>query len=499
MVRFYNAGAGSGKTYALSNELARFLLEEGGHPSQVILTTFSRKSAEELKERVRMTLLEKGAPKKAAEMSNAMIGTVNAVCSQLVTKYAFEIGLSPELRVVDEVTTTIFFDEFINNSVEPDIFKKLARACLRFTLFEDREGRYNQKDTLRPGWPVIVKKLASRFRAYNFSREDAEQSKLEAIKIATGFLTTKPKFSVNDIWKQLEKTASQKPEEPLAKMDARSLEGIDLLRRNTTTRERMDWSAFSRAGSELSKKTAKNNPWLNDLVILCGEYFRTVEFVAEYIELITLLYDTAYKLISEYQDYKQERGLIDYNDQELLFLQMLQGNTIVQKEIGTVFSLVMVDEFQDSSPVQLAIFDELKKIVPDSVWVGDPKQAIYGFRDSDPALFNLALAAITKESPKNIQRLEHSYRSRPGIVEAVNCSFTGIFSGLLKKEHIILSPSKKMVSNEKQKGGFDAPALQVQFYNDGKQENYFASMALQIKKLLKCGMKVYDKKGRCFS
>jgi ATP-dependent exoDNAse (exonuclease V) beta subunit len=102
MITFFNAGAGSGKTYLLSEELSKFLLEKGGKPSQVILTTFTVKSAEELKERVRNRMHEKNQATKAAEMSAALIGTINSVCSQLVEKYAMEQGLSPELRVMDE-------------------------------------------------------------------------------------------------------------------------------------------------------------------------------------------------------------------------------------------------------------------------------------------------------------------------------------------------------------------------------------------------------------
>ena len=116
MITFYNAGAGSGKTHTLSEELASFLIDKKGHPSEVILTTFTKKSAEELKERVRKTLLEKGHPDKAAEMSNALIGTVNAVCSKLLEKYAMEMGYSPQLRVLDEVSMKLFFNDFINTS-----------------------------------------------------------------------------------------------------------------------------------------------------------------------------------------------------------------------------------------------------------------------------------------------------------------------------------------------------------------------------------------------
>jgi hypothetical protein len=61
-------------------------------------------------------------------------------------------------------------------------------------------------------------------------------------------------------------------------------------------------------------------------------------------------------------------------------------NETVANEIKDTYKLVFVDEFQDSNPVQLKIFDKLSELVEKSIWVGDPKQAIYGFRGSDAQL-----------------------------------------------------------------------------------------------------------------
>lgn len=182
--------------------------------------------------------------------------------------------------------------------------------------------------------------------------------------------------------------------------------------------------------------------------------------------------------------------MIDFADQELLLLQMLQENKTAQTEIGNIYKLVMVDEFQDSNPVQLAIFNELKKIVESAVWVGDQKQAIYGFRDSDPVLFQEALAEIAKKNPANIHRLQDSYRSREGIVNLVNTCFTGIFKDLIKKEHVTLTSAKQIVEREK---GYNAPALHVEFYNDTNLDYYFPSIALQVKKIIESDLQVFDK------
>ena len=91
----------------------------------------------------------------------------------------------------------------------------------------------------------------------------------------------------------------------------------------------------------------------------------------------------------DYINFKKKNRLISYNDMEQLFLQLLTNEKEVQDYVSSHYRLVLVDEFQDSNPIQLKIFNRLSELVAQggghSYWVGDPKQAIYGFRGSDTA------------------------------------------------------------------------------------------------------------------
>ena len=87
-LKIISAGAGSGKTYTLTQEMATLLTPKDGQPapvraSGIIATTFTNKAAAELKERVRVKLLEEGLTAEADELGNAMIGTVHAIGVQL--------------------------------------------------------------------------------------------------------------------------------------------------------------------------------------------------------------------------------------------------------------------------------------------------------------------------------------------------------------------------------------------------------------------------------
>jgi len=101
------ASAGSGKTYRLSALLHEKISSGEVRPEAVIATTFTKKAAAELQERVRQRLIGEGLTGKANRLAAARMGTVNAICSRLVTDFAFEKGLFPETVVLDEALESI--------------------------------------------------------------------------------------------------------------------------------------------------------------------------------------------------------------------------------------------------------------------------------------------------------------------------------------------------------------------------------------------------------
>jgi ATP-dependent exoDNAse (exonuclease V) beta subunit len=89
--------------------------------------------------------------------------------------------------------------------------------------------------------------------------------------------------------------------------------------------------------------------------------------------------------------------------------------------------LLVVDEFQDTSPIQLGLFMHLSACAHETVWVGDVKQAIYGVRSSDPDLIKAVLAQVGKEG-KLAEPLAKSWRSTPELVRLTNALFAPAFA-----------------------------------------------------------------------
>src|SRR5690606_10300860 len=100
------------------------------------------------------------------------------------------------------------------------------------------------------------------------------------------------------------------------------------------------------------------------------------------------------------------------------------------------------DEFQDTNPMQLAIFMKLAALADKVIFVGDVKQAIYGFRGCDPELVRDTLEAlVARGSASDV--LEYSWRSRHSLVEYVNSVFTSAFTEELEARQVVLKAQRR--------------------------------------------------------
>ena len=146
-------------------------------------------------------------------------------------------------------------------------------------------------------------------------------------------------------------------------------------------------------------------------------------------EMIEFLFDRAAEVIREFQRYKDKFGLMDFNDQETRALELISKQSF-KEDLSERASLLMVDEFQDTNPIQLALMNGIHQAIhqapedrDETVWVGDPKQSIYSFRGADTTLM-----IETAKSVEHQTTLDDSHRSKKELVELSNRVFTHVFS-----------------------------------------------------------------------
>lgn len=142
---------------------------------------------------------------------------------------------------------------------------------------------------------------------------------------------------------------------------------------------------------------------------------------------------------SSIKDVKTTMGAVAHAVIESLFAPRDGKSCSRVDEIRMGYRYLFVDEYQDCSPIQVKIFDRLSELMVHSYWVGDYKQAIYGFRGSDITLTKAVVDWIaTGENGCDTETLDTSYRSLPGIVEVCNETFKRTFKGVLDEGAIVL-------------------------------------------------------------
>ena len=136
-IRFVSAGAGSGKTTRLTELLEDRLTHGGVSPSRVIAVTFTRDAAAELVQRVRQRLIDVGKPEIAHAMESARIGTVHAVCAQILKRYCYENGSSPRQDVIDESRQEQVYARVVASGMSGGEWLEIMGACQALGIAPD--------------------------------------------------------------------------------------------------------------------------------------------------------------------------------------------------------------------------------------------------------------------------------------------------------------------------------------------------------------------------
>ena len=216
------------------------------------------------------------------------------------------------------------------------------------------------------------------------------------------------------------------------------------------------------------------------------------------VNYISEIFAIAQEGLNKFQAYKREFGLVDFVDQETKILKLLTSgrSETFRKAIKDRIKIVMVDEFQDTSPLQLSIFLKLNEIVGRSIWVGDPKQSIYSFRGADPSFMAEIMKCVEKVDAERVKRgegslihvLPYSWRSRENLIEFANEVFVRTFSDTPANDvKLEMSPDEK--GKGERKGGWISVWQKKAPYNYGR-EALSADFTSRVKQLFEGEKKV---------
>ncbi|MDQ2642482.1 MAG: UvrD-helicase domain-containing protein [Myxococcota bacterium] len=417
------ASAGSGKTFRLTREVADAVSPDSAESIAVqglVGVTYTKKAQAELEARIRRQLLQAGHFDRAGQLPLALLGTVHAVSLRLLKEFALDAGLSPEVDVIAGNDGQRLLRAALEHALPPELRAALDERAAEFQLGWD--GRVNRYDWVSPVDDIMTLARSNRIAAEQLPEMGRRSAQ------ALRDLLPPPAPEGAALERALEQALALALEQLSASGDdtKKTAETIPVLRSSAEglRRGQLPWNQWAKLTRLDPAK--KLHSLVQPVRDAAAAYDTHPRFGAHLAELTERLFDAAQVGLAAYASWKAERGLLDYVDMIDRALQVLDSPDVAT-ELSERLELLVVDEFQDTSPIQLALFMRLHALCGRSVWVGDQKQCIFEYAGADPAL----MASVTRwtlQSGGQSERLGQNHRSRPELVELSNTLFAAAFA-----------------------------------------------------------------------
>ena len=406
-IHYINAGAGSGKTYTLTRTLVDLILQGKCRPSEVILTTFTELAASEFRQKAYDALVKAGRYDAVAELESATIGTVHSVALKYVQKYWYLLGLGSRMNVLSEEDKRIFISSTVGSAIG-------AEERLALKAFDDTFMKRGYRDDSK--WIDVLSTMLN--RSQTFRVDSLEESRQHSLAFIERLFTDEPfELPVKDLMRVVGdylRFCKSKPDKSTYVKAAAELEDCIPSLPSYAALVKLN----SLLGKNVGGKAVRSSiPGFDEVADAVSRSLSSSALKEPLMNCCSTMFNLAMKVDKAFADFKAERGLIEFNDMEAYFLRLLDMD-VVKDDIRSSIRYVFVDEFQDSNPTQIEIFDRLSELVRQSFWVGDPKQSIYGFRGSAPEVVMDVTRKIYEGGDGfTHDDLPYSWRSGENLVE----------------------------------------------------------------------------------
>ncbi len=440
-----SAAAGSGKTAVLTERIARHILE-GTEPDELLVVTFTRAAAAEMKKRISARLIELAREREgdeaarlfsaAEEVPRANISTIDGFCAHILRRHFDLAGLDPAFRAGEESETLALRSDALEELIEQYYaIREFSALVDAFGSEEAFSAGFLRLYDFMTAQPQPMEWLKAAVDMYDITEAELEagpaaEELLRALKEELSAAIDTLRHRRDEIAEDYPRTA-EILDDDAAQLSAALLQ--DTLSGYSRQLSACEFQRFYMRGAEksLSEYVKKPRDRAKDTAkaqsALAGKpTARQARLIASIKPLMQLLYSFTGHFSELYAEKKAALGIVDYADMEHIALELLQRPEVAA-EYRDRFSYVFIDEYQDCSPLQNALFEALSR--PDNLFiVGDVKQSIYGFRMAEPALFTERIDEF--ERTGRALRLSANFRSAEEIISCVN----GVFSPVMTRE-----------------------------------------------------------------
>ena len=450
-----------GKTAVLVERIINKIINEGVSIDRLLVVTFTKAAASEMKERVADRLYKElpnipSLQNQINMLSKASITTIDSFCLRVVKDNFFKLDLDPNFRIGDSGETEILKQEALEELLE----EKYEEDSDSFTNLINSYASNKDDDNLIE---LILK-------IHNFTRSLVDPNawmdeKVEYFNIENANITSKDEYLSSSIYgkailsyaKNQIDLAISTLEELYNSISDSMLAGkyIDVISEDITNLKYLvnkcsSWNdlysnlynfVFARANGakgvpedlkatindtrEFTKEIIKN---LKEKVLLNSSeeilldfpcIYNNIKYICELVKLFDDIYSSK----------KREKNILDFSDEAHFALELLKDNEDIANMYRNQFDEILIDEYQDSNLIQEFI---LKSISKNNIFmVGDVKQSIYKFRGARPELFlekYNSYEDVNSEATNKKVLLFKNFRSNNNIIEQANYLFEKIMS-----------------------------------------------------------------------
>jgi ATP-dependent helicase/nuclease subunit A len=453
------AAAGTGKTTELVQRIVAMVETGRARLSSIVSVTFTEKAAGEMKLRIR-TELDRALGRECselarehllralAELETAKMGTIHALCSDLLREYPIEAGIDPTFQVADTMTARALFERAFDGWFERTLDappEGVRRVLARRALDPQAQGAREQ--LARAALQLSDRRdFATPYRRDALDRAAAVDGLLRELT-QLSLLASQSSMHTDPLRHALRELGQRLGQVPKGDVDA----GEAFLRQLRKDRRKV-WSDRTGRGRMFAPSLERA-----EVVERRAQAKLRLDACVQRLDadLAACLSRELLPVVEAYEREKRASGALDFFDLLLHTRDLLRDHDAVRQRVQREVTHLFVDEFQDTDPVQSEILlliaadapherDPWRAIpVPGKLFVvGDPKQSIYRFRRADVALYERIKQHLLERGAQ-LLALSTSFRSLPAIQSLVNASFAPLMQGAVERgqaSYVALSP-----------------------------------------------------------
>ncbi|MBP2014730.1 UvrD-helicase domain-containing protein [Anaerococcus degeneri] len=502
-----SAAAGSGKTMVLVNRVISMMVEEGIDIDKMIIVTFTNKSAQDMKDKIREALEKRADDFDLAFIKRqfkllklAQIKTLHSFCSDMLRENFYYLeNLSPNFKVMPDSTGKIYMADAIDEVFDKE-YEKMDDDFVYFLQnFSGERSDYNAKQIILLTYQKIVGMIDG------MAWLEVAKDKGENLEYFKDFI--KNKFDL--ILKTIENLGARlNPDLSASAVNliASDYEMLAFIRNQIDNWDDFPKALASKKYVTFAKKIKTeigDDDLVNEINAARDSYKAAVKDLEAMItntdsmalDFINakeeVLFREIYKLTKDFKETfdskKRAKDYLDFNDLEHEFIRLLDNETAREK-LKTKYKYIFFDEYQDSNEIQNYIVDKLKS-ERNLFFVGDVKQSIYGFRRARPDLFIEKLDSYEKNEDSMRINLNENFRTDRLILDFNNY----IFDRLMTKDMADIDYKKgghRLNYGKEEKDLLDSARVGMKVLGpDVKEEIYLTSL---IKDLIAEGYEYRD-------